>query len=175
MKTVLIILLVACFLFAGCNLAKKTGEAIRTAICGKPLPTQPEKELTRPMIFAKAWPLIAVALIGIAVSVFLIRWGLWKVGSALAISFGTLAVFSITVVQHFRLIAWITGGLVLAVIVYAVWTQRKALIQAAKTAEVIKPELSVDSLKKVFGDDGMADNIQTSTTQTLISKIREAL
>ena len=168
-----------CLVFCSCMPVRR---AIQNTICPdlKPLIEAAKKAISDPSLRSceKLWWLIVVALVGIALSVFLVMQGQIKSGIAFAASFGTLLVLSITVIQHFKLIAWIVVILVVAIIVYALWLQKRAIKQLIGTGEVTKKEMDEVGLAKVYGvgeDHGLAGIIQDKATEKMVKKERKKL
>jgi hypothetical protein len=106
-----------------------------------------------------------------------------------AIGAGIGCVVSIFIVQTLVWIPYVVGGLglvTLGLIVYSYWknhvNSKIISTQLVKTVEAIKPDLSVDARKKLFGDGpqpGMIDAIQNNpvtakTVSNIKSKIRSS-
>lgn len=186
-----IIILALCFLIVivtGCSLWGKKGASKGPADDSALQDKSPDKapELSKAGTIAASklsWLIIGCAA-GLGVSAVLLFSGSkWAIPLAAA-SIVTL-ITAITLSQHFILISRIGLGIFLAglaVLIWQVWFNRKkwtldktALVQAVRTAEITKPELSVESLIKIFGKGtkkGLAANIQSPETEKIISEIR---
>ena len=126
--------------------------------------------------------LVLFSVVGIGISGALLLYGN-KLGIAGAAACGITLVVAITIGQHIVLISWIGIGVVAVIsviLIREVWLHRKAITEIVKTAELTKVELSDASNKIVFGtgdgeDHGLAGEIQSSSTEKIVSKEREKL
>ena len=184
-KTIIILAICLAFvLIAGCSLFGKRAASDDPTLESK----APDKEaaLSKAGTIAASklsWLIIGCAA-GLGVSAVLLFSGSkWAIPLAAA-SIVTL-ITAITLSQHFILISRIGLGIFLAgiaVLIWQVWVNRKkwtldktALVQAVRTAEITKPELSAASILKIFGKGttkGLAANIQSPETEKIISEIR---
>jgi len=134
------------------------------------------------MIIGKVWWMVPIGILGVAAGSFLLAQGSLKLGLAVVIGCGVALGLSITVFQHFALIAWFGFGLAAVGIFYAVYQaylHRKAIAELVKTGEAAKLSMSAKAKAVVFGaadnegDHGAAGTIQSKATEKLVAKERK--
>jgi len=177
-KIIIGIFLICLILISGCNAMKSVGQAICKGLdlC----PVQPSAEpSSKAMVFSVIKYMLPLGVLGIGAGMFLITqkqlmWGLGAIVSCVAI-----LVITVALIEKLGPIAWIGAGIIVAVIVFAmwqVWLQRKALEQTTITVEKAKEEMDNDQKAAVFGtsekDHGLAGKVQSKTTEKIIKKIR---
>jgi len=163
----------------GCQCARNIAKAV--GLCKADAPIIPPVIDPQTMIINRIWWLIPLAILGAGAGVFLAVSGKIKTGLACVIACGATLALSVTVFQHFKLIAWIGVGVSLAALAYALWiayAHRRAIAELVETTEAAKEELEIMPRAEIFGgedDHGKAGKIQSSTTEKIVSAVRKAL
>ena len=134
------------------------------------------------LIITRVWWLVPVAILGMAAGAFLLVQGSMKLGLGVIIACGAALGLSITVFQHFVLIAWLGFGIAAVGVLYAfyqAYIQRKAIAELVRTVEVVKPQMAAQAQIEVFGPDdkdhGLAGTIQSKATEALVTAERKKL
>lgn len=98
-----------------------------------------------------------------------------KLGIALAAAMGVVLVLSIMVFEHWVLVAWVGLGLTVLIIGYAAWLNRKAFAQNILLQEKGKARMIDVTKDEIYGDDGIADIVQSPATKKMVKAERERL
>lgn len=179
-RTILTIALVLFLLTSGCTPLKNMGQGIRQVLGFEPKDEKPPE--TRIVLLQKIWWLPVLFLTGIVGSVFLLVQGQPKYAIPGAAACGVGLVLSITMIEHFRLLAWIGAVLVAAIIGFALWQtwkahkesekRKKAVTDLVVTGEAAKENMTDEAKVKVFGTGdghGLAGGIQSPETEELVA------
>lgn len=125
--------------------------------------------------------LIISCVIGCGISVALMVYGNFAIGSMLfAGSAGTMGL-AIAIEQYFEWIALgglITIGLAAVYAIYELYKRQKALKEVVETTEIAKRKLPTEERVKVFGyreEPGLAKVIQSEPTERLVNSIRKQM
>ena len=169
-KHQLVAVALLCLLLVGCSLFHKKAPP------GPTIDDPPKSNGKTAIVATMPWVILA-CLAGIGGSVFLVIQGN-KLGFASGASCVAMGVIAIAISAHIVLIGWIGLALLIAVCATMIWQaiiNRKAIVEGIWTNEASKDEMNVHQKEVVFGDSGIADQIQSPSTKKIVAAVRKAL
>tara|TARA_Y100000310_G_scaffold337852_1_gene425978 strand:+ start:560 stop:1102 length:543 start_codon:yes stop_codon:yes gene_type:complete len=169
---IVLILLALLLLFSGCDGLFRSIDRALDRIAGRePVVEKPQDKV----VDSSKW-LVPVCLVGVGIGIFVIV-GLKAFGWGLAVIAASLATLglSITVFEHFKLIAWVGLAVVLGILGFVAYMNRKAFAQNILLQEKAKPGLDTTEQVVIYGDGGIADKTQSPAVKKMVAAERKRI
>lgn len=120
--------------------------------------------------------LLVLCVAGLGLSVPLFLFVNRSLGSIVGVSSLAVLIVANTVIQYIDYLA--IGGLILMALagvfaIYLFYKRQVALKEVVETAEILKKNIDINDKEKIFGDNGVANVIQSPETIKIVKDIRK--